>query len=126
MSKLRLIHDATKTQAKASAGVRPRELQLTDEEFSRRILTANHGPTCSAYLIRTFKRSIRKMGYFVSRIPAGEEMPMWYAIALRFLAEKSERWEVREIERPNARLWKVTYLRHGLFKHVRGTHLRVV
>jgi hypothetical protein len=122
-TKLRLIHDATKTRAVQKPVARA---QLTEEEFSRKLLTANHGPACAAFLARKFKRSIRKNGYFVTRLANSEELPMWFSLALRFFEGKSDRWDVREINRTGVRLWKVVYLRHGKFARRRGTHLRVV
>ena len=123
MSKLRLIHSATKVHGAYRPS--PVRRQLTDAEFARKLLTDNHGPACAAYLARKFKRAIKARGFFVTRIPTGEIVPMWYSLAIALFKERTARWDVREFERSGARLWKITYLRHGTHAR-RGNHLRLV
>lgn len=65
-----------------------------------------YGPRCAAWLIRTFRRRIRKTGCVFFRIPEGEELPGWFRIAKDYLAGH-RRWEVEESREDSKRVFVI-------------------
>lgn len=83
------------------------EGEITDEELARRLLVAQHGPRCAAWLVNDQREHVRKRGYFVIKIPADFEVPMWLSIALRCLRERTSKWTVEEHCTKTSRIWKI-------------------
>ncbi len=67
------------------------------------------GPRCAAWLVRRFRRQVRKHRCFHVRCPKGAELPPWFRIA-RACLEKSDRWCVGESEGVASRLFVFRFL----------------
>lgn len=95
------------------------EAEVSEDEFTRQLLTSQHGPRCAAWLARKFQDKLRRDGYFVARIEKGTEMPMWFSLAMRLFTQRAS-WAVREHTREGTRYFTVKWIKFGSFRKRRG------
>lgn len=84
---------------------------VLDLEFdgTREAFVARFGPTCAAWLVNRFRRTIARYGAFSLHLARGAELPPWCEIALAFLSRRKG-WSVQqEMDSygPKAMRWKI-------------------
>ncbi len=89
--------------------------------FARKLLVERDGPHCAAWLANKHRRALRRKGYFVTKLPRGASLPMWFSVALETFKKRSSRWEIEEVIRRTAtgrtsdRFFVIRYRRHQHF-----------
>ncbi len=82
---------------------------LTPEGI-RAAFVQRFGDECAAWLVRRFRKTIRRYGCFSMHLEAGEEEPNWLQIALAYLRKRSARWAVAVKTSRGRREYRVVWL----------------
>lgn len=61
---------------------------------TREACVLEFGPRCAAWIVRKFRRRLRRTGSVTFRAPVDAEIPDWFEIALAYLERRPERWAV--------------------------------
>ena len=74
------------------------ELDLDEmtPEGVRAAFVVRFGPECAAWLVNEFRQRFRRVGKLRAHMPAKEELPPWFDIAVSFLRDhRQKKWGVR-------------------------------
>lgn len=84
---------------------------------ARRLLIANEGPKCAAWLVKEHKRQLRTKGAMRYTLWKRQELPMWFALAFAFLSDRAG-WEcIESTERGGLlRVFLIKWINRGHFK----------
>lgn len=79
---------------------RPPVLEIDLDEMTpegvRAAFVVRFGPECAAWLVNEFRARFRRVGKLRAHMPAKEDLPPWFDLAVSFLRDhRSRNWEVR-------------------------------
>lgn len=73
------------------------------------LLVEQHGEKCAGWLARKFRRNFRTTGAINFVLRAGEDSPMWFAIAMQTLYQRPAFWMVKCARKQGRSQWTVAW-----------------
>lgn len=73
------------------------DLEDVTPEGIRAAFVYRFGTKCAAWLVNHFRTRFRKVGIVRTHMPANEELPPWFDIAVTYLRDhRAQKWAVRK------------------------------